>query len=75
MVNTKTLAGLLAVSAMLAACSAGSEGEADETPAQAEATTPTAPAGPLAATDISTMDGTTLASFTGDAANGKLVFA
>jgi cytochrome c len=75
MVNTKTLAGLLAVSAMLAACSAGSEGEADETSAQAEATTPAAPAGPLAATDMSTMDGTTLASFTGDAANGKLVFA
>ena len=75
MVNTKAIAGLLALSAMLAACSAGSEGETDDTSAQLEATSPAAPAGPLAATDMSTVDGTTLASFTGNAANGKLVFA
>jgi cytochrome c len=74
MVNTKAIAGLLALSAALAACSAGSEGEAD-TSVQAEASTPAAAAGPLAATDMSTVDGTTLANFTGNAANGKLVFA
>jgi cytochrome c len=74
MVNTKAIAGLLALSAMLAACSAGSEGETD-TSAQAEATATTVPAGPLAATDMSTVDGTTLANFTGNAANGKQVFA
>ena len=72
MVNTKAIAGLLALSAALAACSGGSEGEAD-TSVQAEASTPAATDGPLAATDMSTVDGTTLANFTGNAANGKLV--
>lgn len=74
MVNAKAMAGLLAFSAMLAACSGGSEGETD-TSAQAEATTPAAPAGPPAASDISSLDGTVLANFTGNAANGKQVFA
>ncbi len=74
MVNTKAIAGLLALSAALAACSGGSEGEAD-TSVEAEASTPAAAAGPLAATDMSTVDGTTLANFTGNAANGKQVFA
>lgn len=74
MVNAKAIAGLLAFSAMLAACTGGSEGETD-TSAQAEATTPAAPAGPPAATDISSLDGTVLANFTGNAANGKQVFA
>jgi len=74
MVNAKAIAGLLAFSAMLAACTGGSEGETD-TSAQAEATTPAAPAGPPAATDISSLDGTVLANFTGNAANGKEVFA
>ena len=74
MVNTKAIAGLLALSAMLAACSGGSEGETDM-PTQAEASAPDAPAGPPAATDMSTVDGTTFANFTGNAANGKLVFA
>lgn len=73
MVNAKAIAGLLALSAALAACSGGSEGETD-TSAQAEATTPAAPAGPPAATDVSTLDGTTFANFTGNAANGKQVF-
>lgn len=74
MVNMKAIAGLLALSAVLAACSGGSDGETD-TSTQAEASAPTAPAGPLAATDISTLDGTILANFTGNAANGKQVFA
>jgi cytochrome c len=73
MVNAKAIAGLLAFSAMLAACTGGSEGETD-TSAQAEATTPAAPAGPPAAKDISSLDGTVLANFTGNAANGKQVF-
>lgn len=78
MVKTKAIAGLVALSAMVAACSGGSEGESDktaETAAPAAAPAPAAPAGPPAATDVSTLDGTTFASFTGNAANGKLVFA
>lgn len=73
MVNTKAMA-CLALSAMLAACSGGAEGEAD-TSTQADASAPAAPAGPPAATDISTLDGTTFANVTGNAANGKAVFA
>ena len=74
MVNIKAMACLLALSAMLAACSGGSEGETD-TSTQADASAPAAPAGPLAATDMRTLDGTSFASVTGNAANGKLVFA
>ena len=78
MINSKAIACLVALSAMLAACSGGSDGEAD-TSAQAEAPAPAAPApaapaGPPAATDVSTLDGSSFASFTGNAANGKLVF-
>ena len=62
MVNTKAIACLVALSAMLAACSGGSEGEADAS-VQAEASAPAAPAGPLAATDMSTVDGTSVANF------------
>ncbi|MFN3619281.1 c-type cytochrome [Sphingorhabdus sp.] len=83
MVKIKAIAGLVALSAMVAACSGGSEGESDKTaqaeaPAAAPAAAPVAapaPAGPPAATDVATLDGTTFASFTGNAANGKLVFA
>ena len=73
MVNTKAMA-CLALSAMLAACSGGADGEAD-TSTQADASAPAAPAGPPAATDIRTLDGTIFANVTGNAANGKLVFA
>ena len=73
MVNTKAIA-CLALSAMLAACSGGSEGETD-TSTQADASVPAAPAGPPAATDMTTLDGTSFANVTGNAANGKLVFA
>lgn len=82
MVKTKAIAGLVALSAMVAACSGGgSESEADKTAqaaapaAPAAAPAPAAPAGPPAATDVATLDGTTFASFTGNAANGKMVFA
>ena len=74
MVNTKAMACLLALSAMLAACSGGSEGETD-TSTQADASARAAPAGPAAATDMRTLDGTIFANFTGNAANGKLAFA
>jgi hypothetical protein len=71
MVNTKAIACLVALSAMLAACSGGSEGEADAS-VQAEASAPAAPAGPLAATDMSTVDGTSVANFTGNAQRTNL---
>jgi cytochrome c len=70
MVNTKARAGLVALSVMLAACSGGSEGETD-TSVQPDASAPAAPAGPLAATDMSTLDGTSFANFNGNAANGN----
>jgi cytochrome c len=85
MIKTRTLAGAIALSALIAGCSGGgSESkEADKTaevaaaPAAAPAATPAAPAAAAApsATDVSTLDGTTFASFTGTAAAGKAVFA
>jgi cytochrome c len=86
MVRTRTLAGVVALSAFLAACSGGgSESSEPEKTAEAAAPAPAAapaaapapaaPAGPPAATDVTTLDGTTFASFTGNAAAGKLVFA
>jgi cytochrome c len=78
MIKTKTLAGVVALSALIAACSGGgSESkEADKTAeaAPAPAAVPAAAATP-AATDVTTLDGTTFASFTGTAAAGKAVFA
>jgi cytochrome c len=44
-------------------------------PAAAPAAAPAVAAGPPAVTDVATMDGTTLASFTANAAAGKAVFA
>lgn len=88
MVTKHTLAAVVALSAFVAACSGGSESSEPEktaeapapaaTPAPAPAAAPAAPAvaaGTPAVDDVSTLDGTTLASFTGDAAAGKLVFA
>lgn len=88
MVKTKTLAGIVALSALMAACSGGSDSSEPEKTAEAAApaAAPAAPpaaaptpapadAGPPAATDVTTLDGTTFASFTGNAAAGKLVFA
>jgi cytochrome c len=86
MIKTRALIGVVALSALAAGCSGGgSEGEdsaqsaaptaqAPAAPAPA-APAPAAPAGPPAATDVATVDGTTFASFTGNAAAGKLVFA
>jgi cytochrome c len=90
MVKFTKLAGFVAITALMAACSGGGEGEkAEETtqaaapaaPAAAPAAAPVAApaaapaAGAPAAADVATVDGTVLASFTGDAAAGKLVFA
>jgi cytochrome c len=83
MIKTRALAGIVALSALAAACSGGgSENKESTKTAEAEAPAPApaaapvaAPAGPPAATDVATLDGTTFASFTGDAAAGKLVFA
>jgi cytochrome c len=80
MIKSRALIGVVALSALVAACGGGGESEETETaaapaaPAAAPAA-PAAPAGPPAATDVTTLDGTTFASFTGNAAAGKTVFA
>lgn len=85
MIKRSSLAGVIALSAMAAACSSGgSEKKEPErtaeaapvaAPAAAPVAAPAAPVGPPAVDDVTTLDGTTLASLTGDAAAGKLVFA
>jgi cytochrome c len=87
MIKIRALASVVALSALAAACSGGgSESKEPEktaeaaAPAAAPATAPVAapaaaPAGPPAATDVATLDGTTFAAMTGNAAAGKLVFA
>jgi cytochrome c len=88
MVRARILAGAVALSALVAGCSGGeSEKKAEEktaeaapapatpAPAAAPAAAPAVAAGTPAATDVTTLDGTTFASFTGNAAAGKLVFA
>ena len=86
MVKTRTLASVIALSALIAACSGGGS-ESKESERTAEAAAPAAaPAAPVAApapaaaaapaaTDVTTLDGTTFASMTGNAAAGKAVFA
>jgi cytochrome c len=88
MVKTRYLAGMVALSALVAGCSGGgSDSDEPEKTAAAPAPTaaapapaapaaaPAAPAGAPAADDVTTLDGTKLASFTGNAGAGKLVFA
>jgi cytochrome c len=87
MVKTRTLAGVVALSALIAACSGGgSESKESEktaevaAPAAAPAAAPVAAPAPAAAaapaaTDVTTLDGKTFASMTGNAAAGKAVFA
>lgn len=84
MAKTRTLAGLMAMSALVAACSGGTESEKAAAPAAptaqapaapvAAAPAPAAPAGPPAATDVATVDGVQFASLTGNAVAGKAVF-
>lgn len=77
MIKTQKLAGVIALSALAAACSGG--GSKSEQPAETvdadAAATAAPPAGPPPASDIITLDGVALASLTGDAAAGKSVFA
>lgn len=87
MSRLNALIGAVAFSALVAGCSGGgsapdtSETTATETPAAeapaapAPAPAPAADAGPPAADDVATLDGTEYANFTGDAAAGKTVFA
>jgi cytochrome c len=87
MIKTRALIGVVALSAFAAGCSGGGEGEESAQPAAPTAQAPAAPApapaapaaaapaGAPAATDVATLDGTTFASFTGNAAAGKIVFA
>jgi cytochrome c len=75
MMKTRTLAGVAALSALVAACSGGSDSNEPEKTTETAAPAPApADAGPPAATDVTTLDGTTFASFTGNAAAGKIVF-
>ncbi len=83
MIKTRALAGVIALSALAAACGGGSESKEPEKTAEAApapaapapAAAPAVPAGPPAATDVTTLDGVAFASLTGNAAAGKLVFA
>lgn len=71
------LALVMAVSALaLAACSKKTEETDAATTTTASTATPTAPAesGAPAADNVETVDGTKLASFTGDAAKGEVAF-
>lgn len=85
MAKLETIAGLMAMSALVAACGgAESEKKADAPAAPAApapaapvaaAPAPAAPAGAPAATDVATLDGVQFASLTGNAVAGKAVFA
>lgn len=84
MVRMKTVAAVVALSALTAACSGGGSESSETAPSTSEAEAPAAepevaaaPAdtGPPAADDVSTKDGVEYASLTGDAAAGKMVFA
>lgn len=67
MFETRALVWTVALATLLAACSGGGE----EQQAAADPAASTAPA----IDDVTTLDGTQFASFTGTAAAGKLVFA
>jgi cytochrome c len=91
MIKIRAIFSVAALSALAAGCSGGgSEGDESAQPAASTAQAPAAPApaapapaapaaaapaGAPAATDVATLDGTTFASFTGNAAAGKIVFA
>lgn len=85
MAKFQTIAGVMAMSALVAACGgAESEKKADAPTAPAAAApaapvaaapAPAAPAGAPAATDVATLDGVQFASLTGNAVAGKTVFA
>ena len=68
MLKAKAIALVVICSAIVAACSDGSVSQPDEV---AVVEKPAA----LAASDVTTLDGTMLQNFVGNAANGKAVFA
>ena len=65
----KVIAGFVVLSGIVTACSDGGSEPRSEGMAQPS------PVGPPAASDVTTLDGTTFASFSGNAAAGKAVFA
>lgn len=85
MAKSNTIAAVLAMSALVAACGGGTESKKADAPAAPTAQAPAAPAapapapavvaGPPAATDVATIDGVQFASLTGNAAAGRTVFA
>ncbi len=68
MIMVRAMVGLLVLCVMVSACSDGAESQTDQV---APAPKPVA----IAALDVTTLDGTAIASFTGNAVNGKAVFA
>lgn len=68
MLKAKAIAWLGVCSAIVAACSDGSVSQTDQVASVAEPSTPVA-------SDVTTLDGTMLQNFVGNAANGKAVFA
>ncbi|WP_373490392.1 cytochrome c family protein [Parasphingorhabdus sp.] len=85
MVRMKTMAAVVAMSVLAAACSGGGSESSEPATTEAEAPEPAvevvaapaapADAGPPAADDFTTVDGVEYSSLTSDAAAGKLVFA
>lgn len=73
MFKIRTLAATVALSAFVIACSGDADPVAEEKTAETSVA-PDVPAGAPAADDVSTLDGSVLANFTGDAAAGKTVF-
>tara|TARA_R110001606_G_scaffold54258_4_gene133279 strand:+ start:10995 stop:11495 length:501 start_codon:yes stop_codon:yes gene_type:complete len=76
MVRMKTVAAVVALSVLAAGCSRGEAESSEPVPSAAETATQEAapPPGPPAADDVTTLDGVTYASLTGDAASGKSAF-
>lgn len=68
MIMARAMGGLLALFVMVSACSDGSESQTDQVE-------PAMKPSVLAASDVTTLDGTAIAGFTGNAVNGKAVFA
>lgn len=68
MIMVRSIGGLLVLLLTVAGCSEGSESQYDQV-------VPAAQRSILASSDVTTLDRTAIASFTGNAINGKAVFA
>jgi cytochrome c len=73
MFRMKALASIVALSTLISACS-GNDTESNE-PAETAKASEAVPAGPPPATDVTTLDGSTFVSLSGNADTGKAVFA